>query len=350
MSMPPSDDGAGLEPHSSDPSEARSRRPEPARELARDAAGSEPGFFEQLVAFLRPRVPSSLREEVTEALMRGEGEATGFTTNERLMLTNILQLHDKRVEDVMVPRTEIEGISSGATLSELMARFEETGRSRMPVYGDGLDDPVGMVHIRDMVGHITRAALRFGHAGEASDAPIRSGLDLSRVDLAQTIADLGLVRQTLFVPPSMHAAELMTRMQASHIQMALVIDEYGGTDGLVSLEDILEMVVGDIEDEHDDEEILVTDAGEGVFYADARADLEEVCKVIGPDFDVAEHKEEADTIGGLVVNALGRMPETGEVVEAVPGFEIEVLEADPRRVKRLRIVRFPEGTDVVLGD
>ncbi len=139
------------------------------------------------------------------------------------------------------------------------------------------------------------------------------------------------------------AAELMQRMQASHIQMALVIDEYGGTDGLVSLEDILEMVVGDIEDEHDDEEVLVTHAGEGVYYADARADLEEIRKVVGPDFDVRRYEDEADTIGGLVAHAHGGLPDVGAVIEAVPGFEIEVLDADPRRVKRLRIVRFPEG-------
>ena len=328
------DETTGGERLSSEPSEARSRR----------AAGApEPGFFEQLVTFLKPRVPPSLREELAEALTGEHPEATGFAPSERLMLSNILELHDLRVEDIMVPRTEIEAVPITATLAELMARFEETGRSRMPVYDDGLDDPVGMVHIRDMVGHITRAALCFGHDHALPDAPVRSTLDLSRVDLHPTISDLGLLREVLFVPPSMHAAELMARMQASHIQMALVIDEYGGTDGLVSLEDILEVVVGDIEDEHDDEEILVTAAGDGVYYADARADLEDVCKIVGPDFDVSAHEEEADTIGGLVVNAVGGLPVTGTVVEAVKGFEIEVLDADPRRVKRLRIVRFPEG-------
>jgi len=340
MSMSGNGDEAGLgERGASDTAaDARSRRRERVE---------EPGFFESLVAFLKPRVPTSLREEFVEAL---DGEGTGFTANERLMLTNILELHDVRVEDVMVPRTEIEAISINATLAELMERFEESGHSRMPVFGEGLDDLLGMVHIRDMVGHVTRAALCFGHEDGKPEAPVRSGLDLGRVDLHHTIADLGLLRQTLFVPPSMHAAELMARMQASHIQMALVIDEYGGTDGLVSLEDILEMVVGDIEDEHDDEEILVTDAGDGVYYADARADLDEVQRVVGPDFDVRMHEDEADTIGGLVVNALGRVPEAGTVVEAVPGFEIEILEADPRRVKRLRIVRFPEGSAESLPD
>jgi CBS domain containing-hemolysin-like protein len=303
----------------------------------------EPGFFEQLVTFLRPRVPPSLREELVEALMGEGGEDTGFSPGERLMLTNILKLHGLRVEDVMVSRTEIDAVPYTATLAELMARFEETGRSRMPVYGDGLDDPLGMVHIRDMMGHITRSALCFGHDQAIEGAPVRSTLDLARVDLDHSISELGLLRKVLFVPPSMHAAELMSRMQASHIQMALVIDEYGGTDGLVSLEDILEIVVGDIEDEHDDDEVLVTHAGDGVYYADARADLEDVRKIVGPDFDVARFEEEAETIGGMVVHAHGGLPEVGAVIEAVPGFEIEVLETDPRRIKRLRIVRFPEG-------
>lgn len=344
MSMPPYGDETGQEPVASEPpAETRSRRPRRAAQVP-----AEPGFLDSLVAFLRPRVSHSLREEIAEALTRPETEASGFTPNERLLLNNILQLHDVRVEDVMIPRTEIEGIASSATLGELMARFEETGHSRMPVYGDGLDDPLGMVHIRDVIGHVTRAALCFRHEDGGADAPVRSALDLGRVDLAHTISDLGLLRQILFVPPSMHAAELMQRMQASHIQMALVIDEYGGTDGLVSLEDILEMVVGDIEDEHDDEEALVTHAGDGVFYADGRADLDEVREIVGADFDTSEHEEDADTIGGLVVNALGRMPAPGEVVEVVEGFEIEVMDADPRRVKRLRIVRFPEGASTVL--
>ncbi len=329
--------GAGERPPS-DSSDARSRRP---RE-------DEPGFFEQLVTFLRPRVPPSLREELSEALVAEGPDATGFSAGERLMLGNILQLHDMRVEDVMVSRTEIDAVPITATLAELMARFEETGRSRMPVYGDGLDDPLGMVHIRDMVGHITRAALCFGPDTAIEGAPVRSSLDLGRVDLHHSISDLGLLRQVLFVPPSMHAAELMARMQASHIQMALVIDEYGGTDGLVSLEDILEMVVGDIEDEHDDEETLVVPAGDGVYYADARADLGDIRKIVGPDFDISTHEDDADTIGGLVVNAHGGLPSVGTVLEAVPGFEIEVLDVDPRRVKRLRIVRFPQPAAPVL--
>jgi len=138
----------------------------------------------------------------------------------------------------------------------------------------------------------------------------------------------------------MLASDLMQRMQANRIQMALVIDEYGGTDGLVSLEDIVEMVVGDIADEHDDEdETLITKAGEDIWVVDAKAELEDLADEIGKDFDIREQSEEVDTIGGLIFSELGRVPARGEVVQALAGFEFHVMDADPRRVKRVRIIR-----------
>ena len=165
-------------------------------------------------------------------------------------------------------------------------------------------------------------------------------LDLTRVDLKKTLQESGLIRELLFVPASMLASDLMQHMQARRIQMALVIDEYGGTDGLVSLEDIVEMVVGDITDEHDlDEENMITRAGEDVWLADAKAELEDIAREIGPDFDVAEQGEDVDTLGGLIFSELGRVPARGEVVQTIPGFEFQVLDADPRRIKRVRIVR-----------
>ena len=148
------------------------------------------------------------------------------------------------------------------------------------------------------------------------------------------------MRPLLFVPPSMLASDLMARMQAGRIQMALVIDEYGGTDGLVSLEDIVEMVVGDIEDEHDDdEEPLITEISDGVYVVDAKAEIDDVAEMIGNGFTAGEHAEDVDTIGGMIFNALGRVPARGEVVQAIPGYEFQVLDADPRRVKRVRIVQ-----------
>ena len=161
--------------------------------------------------------------------------------------------------------------------------------------------------------------------------------DLPRVDLDRSLADADLVRNILFVPPSMPVTALLASMQGTRMQMALVIDEYGGTDGLVSLEDIVEMVVGDIEDEHDDEaRPMIVPDGDGIFLADARADLDEVAAAIGADLAPGEESEDVDTIGGLVFSLLGRIPVRGELVAAPGGFEFEILDADPRRIKRLQ--------------
>jgi CBS domain containing-hemolysin-like protein len=195
-----------------------------------------------------------------------------------------------------------------------------------------------MVHIRDVVAHVTKAARRKKPRGRKAAADAVA-LDLGNVDLTRTIGDIGLLRPVLFVPPSMLASDLMTRMQAARIQMALVIDEYGGTDGLASLEDIVEMVVGDIEDEHDDDEPMIVKTGEGVFVVDAKAEIDEVAEMIGDAFKPGEHGEYVDTIGGMIFNTLGRIPARGEVVQPIPGFEFHVLDADPRRVKRVRIVQ-----------
>ena len=238
----------------------------------------------------------------------------------------------------MVPRADIEAVEINTTLGELMVVFEQSGHSRMPVYSETLDDPRGMVHIRDVLAHITKRRPRRRRDATTQEACRRSTLDLANVDLSKTIGELNLIRTVLFVPPSMLASDLMARMQATRTQMALVIDEYGGTDGLVSLEDIVEMVVGDIEDEHDEEEPMITQAGDGVFVVDGKAEIDDVAKLIGEDFAAGEHGDYVDTIGGMIFNTLGRVPARGEVVQAIPGFEFHVLDADPRRVKRVRIV------------
>jgi CBS domain containing-hemolysin-like protein len=303
------------------------------------AARAQPrtSLFDGLIQFFRSRNgQSSLREDLADALAEAAPDAASFSPAERAMLNNILRLREVRVEDVMIPRTDIEAVEIGTTLGAILEIFEESGHSRMPVYAETLDDPRGMIHIRDVVGHLTRTA-RLKKARGAKKAAA-SGLDLGQVDLQRPIGELGITRPVLFVPASMLASDLMARMQASRTQMALVIDEYGGTDGLVSLEDIVEMVVGDIEDEHDDEQPMVTQAGDGVYIVDGKAEIDEVAKLIGEDFTAGEHGEYVDTIGGMIFNTLGRVPARGEVVQAIPGFEFHVLDADPRRVKRVRIV------------
>ncbi len=299
------------------------------------AAG--PSLLQRVLGLFRHRNGTSLREDIVDALAETAGGGESFSPGERAMLNNILRLREVRVEDVMVPRADIEAVEITTSLGDLLGLFEQSGHSRMPVYSETLDDPRGMIHIRDVLAHITKVArVRKGRATRKAPAP--SVLDLSRVDLARGIDDLGLIRPVLFVPPSMLASDLMGRMQAARTQMALVIDEYGGTDGLASLEDIVEMVVGDIEDEHDDDEPMITQAGDGIFLVDGKAEIEDVANMIGSDFAAGEHGESVDTIGGMIFNTLGRVPARGEVVQAIPGFEFHVLDADPRRVKRVRIV------------
>ncbi|HEY4193436.1 MAG TPA: hemolysin family protein [Mesorhizobium sp.] len=304
---------------------------------ALDHAHTGPSLFQRVLGLFRQRNGTTLREEIADALAETASDAESFSPGERAMLNNILRLREVRVEDVMVPRADIEAVEIGTTLGELLGLFEQSGHSRMPVYSETLDDPRGMVHIRDVLAHITKLA-RVRRGRPTKKAPALSTFDLAKVDLARTIDDLNLIRPVLFVPPSMLASDLMGRMQATRTQMALVIDEYGGTDGLASLEDIVEMVVGDIEDEHDDDEPMITQAGDGIFIVDGKAEIDDVAKMIGGEFAAGEHGESVDTIGGMIFNTLGRVPARGEVVQAIPGFEFHVLDADPRRVKRVRIV------------
>lgn len=298
-------------------------------------------LFDRMVGFFRSKNGNgTLRENLADALAEASpDEAASFTPVERSMLNNILGLREVRVEDVMIPRADIDGVDISTTLGDLLRAFQESGHSRMPVYSESLDDPRGMVHIRDVLNHITRSAQATTvEPGAPTPSKTVEASDLGNVDLTRTIGDLELIRAVLFVPPSMQASELMARMQASHTQMALVIDEYGGTDGLVSLEDIVEMIVGDIEDEHDDEEATVTQTADGVFTVNARADIEDVAEAI-PGFEAGEYGEDVDTLSGLIFSALGRVPVRGEVIRVMPGFEMQILEADPRRVRKVRLVR-----------
>ncbi len=308
-------------------------------------------LIDRIRQFFRPRNGSSLHDDIADALSVTASDRASLSTGEKAMLYNILRLREARVDDVMIPRADIEAVETTTTLGELLDVFEKSGHSRMPVFNDTLDDPRGMIHIRDVVAYLTRMARQSKRGrrnstkqtakknGNGKTVPSGDRIDLSKVDLAKPIDELNLIRQVLFVPPSMLASDLMNRMQARRTQMALVIDEYGGTDGLVSLEDIIEMVVGDIEDEHDDDEALVSQAGEGVFVVDAKAEIEDVAELIGGSFNAGEHVDDVDTIGGMIFNALGRIPARGEVVQAIPGYEFHVLEADPRRIRRVRIVQ-----------
>jgi CBS domain containing-hemolysin-like protein len=282
--------------------------------------------------------PGSIRDDLEIVLEAASGE-TGFSPEERAMLANILDLRERRLDDVMVPRADIVAVQQDITLGELVKVFEGAGHSRLVAYNDTLDEPVGMVHIRDLIAFMAQRAAVDGHQNGKRTKPVPAGLDLKAINLSLSLASTGIIRKILFVPPSMPAIDLLAKMQATRMHLALVIDEYGGTDGLVSIEDIVEQIVGDIEDEHDQADPDVVPQADGSFLADARAGLEEVTATVGPDFDVGEVADEVDTLGGYLVVQVGRVPVRGELMSGPRGFEIEVLDADPRRVKKVRIYR-----------
>ena len=263
--------------------------------------GARPGFFSRVFGAKRAEVPELRPTDPSPTPL----SAAGLAALRRL-----------RVDDVMIPRAEIVSVPCDTPLGELVALFRSSGLTRLPVYDGTLDQPVGMVHMKDL-------ALRFGFNGDDGD------FDLP-----------GMVRPLIYVPPSMPISVLLQKMQSERRHMALVIDEYGGVDGLVTIEDLIEQFIGEIEDEHDQEEDkLWREEKPGCYVALARTPLEDFEEVIGLSLE-HEADDEIDTLGGLVFLLTGHVPARGEVVPHSSGVQFEVVDADPRRIKRLR-VRLP---------
>jgi len=260
----------------------------------------------------------AMRESLEEVIEESERQSSELSQQERVMLSNLLKFGELKISDVMVPRADIVAVEENTKLRELVADYREAQHSRLPVYRETLDDPTGLVHIKDAL-----AQLQF-----EADGTVR----WPDVTAAQ------IKREILFVPPSMPARDLLVKMQTSHMHLALVIDEYGGTDGLVSIEDLIEEIVGDIDDEHDvDDSPRLRALPGGGYEADARLDLEDFKAQTGIDLAPKDGDEEIDTLGGLVVSLVGRLPLRGEIIPHPSGLEFEILEADPRRIKRLRL-------------
>ncbi|MEJ6393623.1 hemolysin family protein [Gymnodinialimonas sp. 2305UL16-5] len=293
-----------------------SSNPDPSSPAARgapsdddDTPAQRPGFFARLFG-ATPAVaqPSDPTEDDSTP-------QAGTSGPRSLGLGNLRQM---RVEDVAIPRAEIVSVSVDTDLSGLVEVFRDSGLTRLPVYDGTLDEPIGLVHLKDI-------ALGFGFNGGSADFILSESL-----------------RPVLYVPPSMPIGVLLTKMQAERTHMALVIDEYGGVDGLLTIEDLIEQVIGEIEDEHDVEEAQPWIREEdGAFLALARAPLDEFEAEVGLDLVEDDDEEEVDTLGGLVFLLSGRVPARGEVVPHPTGVEFEVIDADPRRIKRLR-VRMPK--------
>ena len=268
------------------------------------------GDWLRSLAGLGPRA-ASLRESVAELVAEHGGGATAVDEQERAMLLNLLAFGEQRVEDVMVPRADIVAVPVTATLAEIAAAMAGAGHSRLPVFEDSLDNVVGMVHVRDLLPYWR------------GDAPF----DLARV-----------ARSVPFVPPSMPIPKLLRQMRTAKVHMALVVDEHGGIDGLATIEDLVEEIVGEIEDEHDrSAPPALTERADGGLDASARAPIAALEERLGVDLLPAERDEQIDTVGGLIFALAGRVPAVGEVIRHECGAAFEVLEADPRRIRRVRV-------------
>jgi CBS domain containing-hemolysin-like protein len=251
--------------------------------------------------------------------VNGDGEIVAPANKD--MIQKAQRFDTLKVYDVMRPRADIVAVEASATLGEAARVFSESQHSRLPVYRETLDDPVGLVHVRDLL-----ALLAPGEDGQAKAK--YSDRVLPRIK-----------REILCVPPSMRLSALFLKMQTSRSHLALVIDEYGGTDGLVSMEDLVEQIVGDIDDEHDEQSSHVQTRGGGAVEADGRASIEALERTLDVKLDLPEHDDDFDTAAGLAVALAGRVPQRGEILNHPAGFDIEIIDADARRVNRLRVRR-----------
>lgn len=291
---------------------------EAMRDDPHEEAG-KPSLLRRLALYVRGDTASSaqMRESLEEVIEESDRQSPELSPPERKMLANLLKFGELRVSDVMIPRADIVAVDEETSLAEFIALFREVQHSRLPVYRDTLDVPTGLVHIKDVLAYMQ---IQPDGSFRWKDGPISQ-----------------FKRELLFVPPSMPLLDLLLKMQTMHTHLALVIDEYGGTDGIVSIEDIIEEIVGDIADEHDEDATMIRKSEDGTIIADARTDLEDFKNQTGIALAPEDADQQIDTLGGLVVSLLGRVPQRGEIVAHPSGYEFEVLEADPRRVKRLRV-------------
>jgi CBS domain containing-hemolysin-like protein len=289
----------------------------------RSDSNDDGGIVRRILALLTGRSHEpTLREQLEEKIIEHEEEAAeegetedddgDLSAPERVMLKNLLHFSETRVDDVMVPRSDILGLRDTASFDEAVAALAEHGHSRMPVYKDTLDNIIGMIHVKDI----------FAVLAEGKERP----------DSLEPF-----IRQPRYVPQSMGVMELLEEMRRTRTHLAIVIDEYSGTEGLVTIEDLVEEIVGEIEDEHDDEpEALFSEIAPGIWEADARTELDDIAEAI--DAKLAEVDEDVDTLGGLAFVIAGQVPQPGEtLLHEESGWKIEVVDADERRVTRVRL-------------
>ena len=283
-----------------------------------NATQQTPLFSGWLKGLFGIKSSESVRDTLEEIIEGREDQEQPISADERMLLANILELRDRTVHDVMVPRADVVGIDENITLGEVIQVITREGHSRLPVFKDTLDYTTGFIHAKDVLAW---------HGVETGFTPTK------------------ILRKVLFVSPSMQVLELLLEMRVVRAHMALVVDEYGGVDGLVTIEDLVEEIVGEIEDEHDNSpEVKLIKTSDGEYIADARVTVETLEKELGPILD-DEEREGLDTLGGLVFSLAGRVPIRGELVPHPSGLEFEILDADPRRIRKLRLHRGAKTSD-----
>jgi magnesium and cobalt transporter len=283
-------------------------------------SGSRATFLNRLRGLLgKPMPEPTLRESIAELMQEADaapdaaGPASELNRHERLLIANILRLRETTADDVMIPRADIVAMRVDLTLEQAIEQIRGDGHSRLPVYREQLDDIVGMVHVKDVFAYVGR--------------PEAFSLE-------------AIIRKPLMVAPRIGVLDLMLQMRQQRMHMALVVDEYGGIDGLVTIEDLVETITGEIDDEHDDEESpMVTERPDGAFDLNARLPVAAFEERMGPILSADERDADIDTVGGLVFTLAGRVPAKGEVISHPSGLEFRILDADARRIRRLRARR-----------
>jgi len=285
------------------------------------------GFFSTIKNWMDQLVhpqnaEDSVREAIEGLIEDGSDDPTALVTEERTLLSNILRLRDRTVLDVMVPRADISALDIKASFSDLIELINSKAHSRIPVYQKTLDNAIGMIHIKDVM---------------AASFVSRISLGENQKNKSEKLHLRDIMRDVLFVVPSMQVLELLLEMRIKRIHMALVVDEFGGVDGLLTIEDLVEEIVGEIEDEHDQEDNLhLILKADDVIEVDARILIEVFEDKVGMVF-TDEEREEFDTLGGLVFSLAGSVPFRGELVPHSSGMQIEIVDVDPRRIKKIRI-------------
>lgn len=289
-----------------------------------DDTKNDSSFCSFVTSFFKHKQPETVRETIEDLIEEADG-AQEFSEHEQLLLNNILCLRDKKCGNAMIPRADIIGFPKNGNIGDLAELMITKGHSRIPIYGESLDDIIGIVHVIDLVKCLLNG---------------QKDVKVSEI----------VTNNVKFVSPSMRVLDLLHQMQLQKVHMAMVVDEYGGIDGLVTIEDLLEEIVGDIEDEYDfDENHVISIQENGEILADAKAELDEIKEQTGLDLTSAldeDEKEDIDTLGGLVFQIAQRIPSRGEIIDGNDGIKFRILEVDPRRIKKV-LIMIPKETSSV---